>query len=92
MTTTTANSINANWLDTLGHALKNNRLIQILAGLLLIQILAAGLIGVLRSGNDNFENAEPLFSFAKDDVTLLEISDNTQSVQLTTCGEYNQCA
>jgi len=82
MTTITENTVNTNWRHTLAQAFKNHGLIQILGGLLVIQLLAAAVIGFQGLISSDFDAPEPLFSFAKDTVTELEISDVSQTVQL----------
>lgn len=82
MTTITANMLNKDWIHAFTHAFKHHRLIQILGGLLALQILVTGVVGLQGLRTSNFEEPEPLFSFAEDSVTELEISDSSQTIQL----------
>jgi len=87
MTTITENTYGANWLKTFAHTFKNHRLIQILSGLLVVQILIAAIIGLQGLGTGTVDNPEPLFSFAKEEVTELEVSDASQTLHLLKQGD-----
>lgn len=92
MTTITHQEPSPNFTANALEAIRNNKGLQLLAVLLLVQLLIAIVLGVLNNRSGEFASGDPVFEFVSDNINQLEITDNDNTVNLTRSEDQWQIA